>query len=91
MSEHYGIFLDRVKVLGAGPQGDQLERMVLEAQKFLGMTPAVDRITHPVKVAVYGSYAMPALVFGRQVVLYGRVPAFEELLALLEMEKDRKY
>jgi len=91
MSEHYGLFLGRIKVLGAGPQGDQLEQMVLEGQKFLGMPQEVDRITHPVKVALYGSYTMPALVFGRQVVLYGRVPAFEEVLSLLEMEKNNKY
>jgi hypothetical protein len=91
MSEHYGLFLDRVKVLGAGPEGDRLEQMVLEGQRVLGLPQAVDRITHPVKLAVYGAYAMPALVFGRQVVLYGRVPAFEEVLSLLEMDKNRQY
>ena len=70
---------------------DRLEQMVLEGQRVLGLPQAVDRITHPVKLAVYGAYAMPALVFGRQVVLYGRVPAFEEVLSLLEMDKNRQY
>jgi small redox-active disulfide protein 2 len=73
-----------IKILGPGcARCHALERVTRDAVDQLGLTAQVDEVTDVAEIAAWGVMATPALVVDHRVVLAGRVPAVDEVKALL--------
>lgn len=74
-----------VKVLGSGcAKCNALEAATKEALAELGMDTSVEHVTDFAQIAAYGVMSTPALVVDGKVVVYGKVPTKNEVLALLQ-------
>lgn len=75
----------QVKVLGAGCANcHTLEERTGEALRRLGVDAEVEMITDFGQIAAHGVMNTPAVVVEDQIVLSGRVPDVDELVALLD-------
>lgn len=73
-----------VKVLGSGcSKCNALEASAREALAELGMDTTIDHVTDFAQIASYGVMTTPALVVDGQVIVYGKVPGKDELVALI--------
>jgi len=73
-----------IKVLGSGcAKCAQLEAAARAAADRLGIEATVEKVTDPAEIASWGVMTTPALVVDDEVVSSGRVPAEEEVAALL--------
>lgn len=73
-----------IKILGSGcKKCITLESHARQGAAELGLEPSIEAIHDPVAIAGYGVMRTPALVLDGQVVVSGRVPAAEEVRALL--------
>ena len=87
MSEHYGIFLDRIKVLGAGCKSchELYEKTKTVADKF-GIGNEVTYITDMPTVTLYAVMKLPALVIDEKVVSQGKLLSESDIEKLLKKE-----
>jgi len=75
----------KIKILGTGcPKCKQLEAVTREAVKELGIDAEVEKVKDIVKIMEYPVLATPALVIDEKVVLAGKVPAKDEVAALIK-------
>ncbi|MCP9935111.1 thioredoxin family protein [Cyanobium sp. Candia 9D4] len=73
-----------IKILGSGcKKCITLEDHARRGAADLGLAPSLEAIHDPVAIAGYGVMRTPALVIDDRVVVAGRVPAAEEVRALL--------
>jgi small redox-active disulfide protein 2 len=73
-----------VKILGPGCKNCQnLETRTREALATLGLDADVEKVTDYAAIAGYGVMTTPGLVVDDTVVVSGRVPAVDEITALL--------
>jgi small redox-active disulfide protein 2 len=73
-----------VKILGPGCKNCQnLETRTREALDQLGLDADVEKVTDYAAIAGYGVMKTPGLVVDDAVVVSGRVPAVDEIAALL--------
>jgi small redox-active disulfide protein 2 len=73
-----------IKILGPGcTRCHALERVTRDALDELGLTAEVEEVTDVAEIAAWGVMATPALVVDDRVVLAGRVPAVDQVKALL--------
>ncbi len=73
-----------IKILGSGCRKCiTLESHARQGAAELGLEPSIEAIHDPIAIAGYGVMRTPALVIDGQVVVSGRVPAVEEVRALL--------
>lgn len=73
-----------VKILGPGCKNCQnLETRTREALAALGLDADVEKVTDYAAIAGYGVMTTPGLVVDDTVVVSGRVPAVDEITALL--------
>ena len=73
-----------VKILGPGCKNCQnLETRTREALDQLGLDADVEKVTDYAAIAGYGVMKTPGLVVDDAVVVSGRVPAVDEIAAML--------
>ncbi|MGA7689201.1 MAG: thioredoxin family protein [Jiangellales bacterium] len=73
-----------VKILGPGCKNCQnMETRTREALAELGLDASVEKVTDYAAIAGYGVMTTPGLVVDDTVVVSGRVPAVEEIAAML--------
>lgn len=73
-----------IKILGTGCVNCQnLETVTRKALTDLGIAAEIGKVSDPGDIVSWGVMSTPALVIDDEVVLSGRVPAVEELKALL--------
>lgn len=73
-----------VRILGPGCKNCQtLEAHTRTALDVLGLDARVDKVTDYAAIASYGVLSTPGLVIDDTVVVSGRVPAVDELTAML--------
>lgn len=78
-----------VKVLGSGcAKCNALEAAVKEALAELNMDTTIDHVTDFAQIAAYGVMSTPALVVDGKVVSYGKVLKRDEVIAILQKERD---
>ena len=74
-----------IKVLGSGcPNCKRLEKLAREAVAELGVEATVTKVTDFDQIMAYDILATPALVIDEQVVVSGRVPRKDEIVAWIE-------
>lgn len=74
----------RIIVLGPGCQNCRtLERRTLEAVSTLGVDAQVEKVEDYATIAAYGVMRTPGLVIDEQLVVSGRVPTRDEIVALI--------
>ena len=77
-----------VKILGPGCKNCQnLETRTREALDQLGLDADVEKVTDYAAIAGYGVMKTPGLVVDEAVVVSGRVPAVDEIAAMLSAKK----
>ncbi|MGB9373487.1 MAG: thioredoxin family protein [Jiangellales bacterium] len=77
-----------VKILGPGCKNCQnLETRTREALDQLGLDADVEKVTDYAAIAGYGVMKTPGLVVDDAVVVSGRVPAVDEIAAMLSAKK----
>ena len=80
----------KIKILGTGcPKCQQLEEATRDAIKDLGIDAEVEKVKDIVKIMEYPVLTTPALVIDEKVVLSGRVPARDEVAALIKKTTDQ--
>lgn len=73
-----------IKVLGPGCTNcKNLEKVTINALAELNITASVEKVEDIHKIMSYGIMRTPALVINEKVVLYGRVPAVNELKEII--------
>ncbi len=73
-----------IKILGPGCKNCQnLEKNTRQALDTLGLEATVEKVADYAAIAGYGVMRTPGLVVDNQVIVSGRVPAVEEITALL--------
>jgi small redox-active disulfide protein 2 len=74
-----------IKVLGAGcPNCKRLEKLTHQAIAELGVEAEVVKVTDMDKIMSYDILATPALVIDENVVVSGRVPRKNEIVAWIQ-------
>ena len=74
-----------IKVLGTGcPNCKRLEKMARQAVAELGVEATVTKVEDLDQIMVYNILSTPALVIDEQVVVSGRVPRKNEVVAWIE-------
>lgn len=74
----------QIKVLGSGcPNCHTLEAHAREAVARLGLDAEITAVTDYPTIVGYGVMSTPALVVDERVVLSGRVPTTDQVVALL--------
>jgi small redox-active disulfide protein 2 len=77
----------KVQVLGIGCSNcQQLERRTREALDRIGATAEVEKVTDLATIAGMGVMQMPALAVDGRVVVMGKLPSIEELVAMLSRD-----
>ena len=72
------------KILGPGCKNcANLERATRQAVDTLGLDATIEKVTDYGQIASYGVMRTPGLVVDEQVLVSGRVPAADEIAALL--------
>ncbi len=73
-----------IKILGTGcPSCVSTEKIVVEVVKELNIEAKIIKVTDIQEIMMYDIMSTPAVVIDEQVVIKGRVPSKEDLLALL--------
>jgi small redox-active disulfide protein 2 len=73
-----------IKILGSGcAKCERLEATARAAAGRLGIQATIEKVTDPAAIASWGVMSTPALVVDDEVVCSGRVPADDEVAALL--------
>lgn len=73
-----------IKVLGSGCMNCQkLEALAVKAVGELGLDAQVLKVTDVRDIMGYGVMSTPALVVDERLVVAGRVPSYDEVMALL--------
>lgn len=76
-----------IKVLGTGcPKCKNLEQRTHEAVKIAGVTASVSKVEDILEIMKYGIMATPALVIDGKVAVKGRLPALDEIVALIKAQ-----
>lgn len=73
-----------IKILGSGC--DKCQRLEAEARVAvaeLGIDAEFDEVTDPAEIASWGVLSTPALVVDDDVVVVGRVPSADDIMAIL--------
>ena len=75
----------RIKILGSGcAKCNRLEQLTREAVAELGMEATFEHVKEMDKIMAYPIMTTPALVIDERVMVYGRIPSKDELLAWLK-------
>jgi len=73
-----------IKILGTGcPNCVTTEKIVTEVVNELNIEASIIKVTDIQEIMMYDIMSTPAVVIDEQVVIKGRVPSKEEVLALL--------
>jgi small redox-active disulfide protein 2 len=73
-----------IKILGSGCAKCQaLDRAAHDAVDQLGLDVDFEKVTDPAAIAAWGVMTTPALVVDDEVVLSGRVPTADDVVAVL--------
>lgn len=81
--------ISSVKVLGSGcAKCNQLEAATKEALEQLGMDSTIEHVTDFAKIGEYGVMSTPALVVDGKVVSYGKVLKTDEVVQILQKERN---
>ena len=73
-----------IKVLGSGCASCQkLEALAARAVEDLGLDAQVVKVTDMQEIMSYGVMSTPALVIDEELKLAGRVPSYDQLVALI--------
>ena len=79
----------KLQVLGTGcPKCRKLAETAEAAAKRLGIAYELDKVTDINDIISFGVMVTPALAVDGQVVVAGKVPAVEELEAILKKAKE---
>jgi len=74
-----------IKILGSGcPNCKRLEKFAREAVAELGIEATVTKVTDFDKIMAYDITSTPGLVVDEKVLVSGRVPRKDEIVALLQ-------
>ncbi|MBE0645465.1 MAG: TM0996/MTH895 family glutaredoxin-like protein [Bacteroidetes bacterium] len=74
-----------IKILGAGcAKCHQLERAVRATVESQGIDATVSKVEDIMDIMAYGVMMTPALVVDNKVVVKGRVPSEDEIIAMLK-------
>ena len=74
-----------IKILGSGcAKCNRLEQLTREAVAELGMEATFEHVKEMDKIMAYPIMTTPALVIDERVMVYGRIPSKDELLAWLK-------
>jgi small redox-active disulfide protein 2 len=74
-----------IKILGSGcPNCKRLEKLTREAVAELGIDANIVKVQEFDKIMAYDIVSTPALVVDEEVVVSGRVPRVDEIVALLQ-------
>jgi small redox-active disulfide protein 2 len=77
-----------VKILGGGCCNcKNLEKITINALAELNIAADVEKVQDMQQIMSYGVMRTPALVINEKVVLFGRVPAINELKEIIEKYK----
>jgi small redox-active disulfide protein 2 len=77
--------MKKVQVLGTGCSNcRELERRTREALDRVGAITEVEKVTDLATIAGMGVMQMPALAVDDRVVIMGKLPSIEELVAILQ-------
>ena len=75
----------RIKILGSGcAKCNRLEQLTREAVAELGMEATFEHVKEMDKIMAYPIMTTPALVIDERVMVSGRIPSKDELLAWLK-------
>ena len=76
-----------IKILGTGcARCKQTERIIQEMIEETGISANIEKITYIYDILSYNIKVLPALVIDEKVLLEGRVPTKEEVLAMFALE-----
>lgn len=77
----------KIEILGSGcPKCKQLEERANEAVKKAGLNASVEHVYDIDKIIAMGVFSTPAMAVDGKVVLSGRLPSVNELVAILKGE-----
>jgi small redox-active disulfide protein 2 len=73
-----------VKILGSGCVNcTNLEANTRSALERLGIVADIEKVTDPGEIVAWGVMSTPALVLDDEVILAGRVPGVDQIVAIL--------
>jgi small redox-active disulfide protein 2 len=73
-----------IKVLGSGCANcHKLEALAVKVTEQLGIDAQILKVTEYPEIMAYGVMSTPALVVDEKLVLAGRVPSYDEVVALI--------
>ena len=76
-----------IKILGGGcPNCKRLEKLARKAVAELGIEANITKVQEFDKIMAYDITSTPALVVGEEVVVSGRVPRKDEIVAWIQRE-----
>ncbi|MFB6285454.1 MAG: thioredoxin family protein [Candidatus Bipolaricaulia bacterium] len=79
----------KVEILGTGcPKCQKTEELVHQALGELDVEADVEHVTDPTAIADYGVFMTPGLVVDGEVKLSGKVPAVDDLKAMLQQSES---
>ena len=74
-----------IKVLGPGCSNCQkMESLATRAVAGLGLDAEIVKVTDIAQIMAYGVMSTPALVIDEELKVAGRVPTYDEVVALLQ-------
>ena len=74
-----------IKVLGSGCANcTKLEAFATKAATELGLEAGIVKVTDVAQIMAYGVMSTPALVIDEELKVVGRVPTYDEVVALLQ-------
>jgi small redox-active disulfide protein 2 len=74
-----------IKVLGSGCANcEKLQALASKAVSQLGIDAEIVKVTDIAQIMAYGVMSTPALVIDEELKIAGRVPTYDEVVALLQ-------